>query len=84
MANFDIVVTDHRPVPGRRFSVNRAHVCAHKRGAVGQGADETFRCSGVKIGRYVLIVQSRREWLTLCEVEVFGKRHHGNICSIAL
>ena len=79
MANFDIVVTNTRPVSGRKFNFHRAQVCAHKRGAVRQGAAESFRCSGVKIGRYVLIVQTRREWLTLCEVEVFGKRVGGNM-----
>ena len=77
MANFDIVVTDSRPVPGRKFHFHRAQVCAHKRGAVRQGKAESFRCQGVKEGRYVVIVQTRHQWLTLCEVEVFGKKAKG-------
>ncbi|XP_064643560.1 uncharacterized protein LOC135497657 [Lineus longissimus] len=70
LANFDVVVSDRRPAPGRKLVYSRSEVCAHKTGAVRQGGHEAFRCQ--RDGRYVAIVQSRANYLTLCEVEVLG------------
>ncbi|XP_064630377.1 uncharacterized protein LOC135489122 [Lineus longissimus] len=70
LQNFDIVVTDTVPVTGKKLAYSPSEVCLHKNGAIQQGAVVTFPC--VKQGRYVAVVQSRRQPLTLCEVEVYG------------
>ena len=84
LANFHIIVTNTPPRSGRKLNFKRGEICAYKRGAVRQGKAESFRCRPGKRGRYVAIVQSRREWLTLCEVEVFGKKAPSKICNVTL
>ncbi|XP_069461097.1 fucolectin-4-like [Ambystoma mexicanum] len=40
--------------------------------SIASGATETFQCNWM-VGRYVnLIIRGREEWLTPCEVEVYG------------
>ncbi|XP_064638154.1 zonadhesin-like [Lineus longissimus] len=72
LADFDIVVTYTRPTPGRKLVFSSSEVCAHKTGAVPQGQSQTFNCNKQLQGRYVAVVRSRSQPLTLCEVEVFG------------
>ncbi|XP_064638153.1 zonadhesin-like [Lineus longissimus] len=72
LGNFDIVVTYTRPTPGTRLVFSSSEVCAHKTGAVSQGQSQTFNCNKQLQGRYVAVVRSRSQALTLCEVEVFG------------
>ncbi|XP_064639554.1 zonadhesin-like [Lineus longissimus] len=72
LSNFDIVVTHTRPTPGRKLVFSSSEVCAHKTGAVPQGQSQAFNCNKQLEGRYVAVVRSRSQHLTLCEVEVFG------------
>ncbi|XP_078506114.1 fucolectin-like [Lissotriton helveticus] len=45
--------------------------CAYISG-IGAGATQTFYCHGM-VGRYVnVIIRGRKEWLSLCEVQVFA------------
>ncbi|KAI1894906.1 hypothetical protein AGOR_G00120580 [Albula goreensis] len=41
--------------------------------SIGPGPSQTFKCSGPMVGRYVNVYIPRREFLTLCEVEVNGE-----------
>ncbi|XP_064639810.1 fucolectin-1-like [Lineus longissimus] len=72
LANFDIVVVDTRPVPNLTLRYLKNQICAHQKGAVRQGKVGTYTCEKLVKGRYVAVVQARTEYLTLCEVEVFG------------
>ena len=52
------------------YLVRRCAVIRHIR----RGATQTFNCRGMK-GRYVnIVIPRRREYLTLCEVEVYAQR----------
>ena len=74
-----VVVTDVKPRPGK--SLKGTRVCAYYKGVAGRGATMSIRCSKPVTGRYVAIVQSRKQILTLCEVRVFGKRGNYRIHS---
>ena len=46
------------------------------------GASKTFQCYGM-VGRYVnIVILGRREYLTLCEVEVYGEPSAGELYNI--
>ncbi|KAG9332057.1 hypothetical protein JZ751_016190, partial [Albula glossodonta] len=48
--------------------------------SIGPGLSQTFKCSGPMEGRYVNVYIPRREYLTLCEVEVNGEEaDDGNV-----
>ena len=41
--------------------------------SIAAGTSKTFKCDGMK-GRYVsIVIPGRKEFLTLCEVEVYGE-----------
>uniref|UniRef100_A0A673CUN9 F5/8 type C domain-containing protein n=1 Tax=Sphaeramia orbicularis TaxID=375764 RepID=A0A673CUN9_9TELE len=43
--------------------------------SIAAGASETFECNGM-VGRYItIVIPGRHEYLTLCEVEVFGQEY---------
>ena len=48
--------------------------CKRFNGAVGQGATRNIVCARRVTGRYVYVMLRGTNWLTLCEVVVFGKR----------
>ena len=48
--------------------------CKHFNGAVGKGATRNVVCARRVTGRYVYVMLRGTNWLTLCEVVVFGKR----------
>ena len=72
MAKFDVVVLSRRPVAGR--ALPGGMVCAFYSGAVGRGATKSIACRAKAIGRYVAIKLRTKNYLTLCEVRVFGKK----------
>lgn len=46
------------------------------------GKTKTFQCNGM-VGRYVnIVIPGRREYLTLCEVEVYGEPSAGELYNI--
>ncbi|XP_050932137.1 uncharacterized protein LOC108889124 isoform X10 [Lates calcarifer] len=51
--------------------------------SIGAGTSETFVCNGME-GRYInIVIPGRKEYLTLCEVEVTGQPSGTNIANIA-
>ncbi|XP_064625400.1 uncharacterized protein LOC135486505 [Lineus longissimus] len=71
LADFDVVVTNAKPSEGKKLEYNAAtDICSHQSGKI--GASKSFTCSdGGLTGRYVAVVISRKQILTLCEAEVF-------------
>ena len=59
------------------FSPETFRQCAREYGSVGPGVSKTYTCSQPIIGRYVLVQRAWHDpglsWLTVCEVQVFGK-----------
>ena len=57
--------------------------CTYYAGTVGNGKTAMLLCSRLVTGRYVYITLRAREYLTLCEVEVFeGKGKHSGSYSL--
>ncbi|XP_064635843.1 uncharacterized protein LOC135493022 [Lineus longissimus] len=83
LADFDIVVTKTAPVKGQKLEYTPSDVCFHKDGGLETGAVLTVPC--LKRGKYLAVVRSREEPLTLCEVEVYeappGYGHRTGDCS---
>ena len=73
LRNFRIGVTNRNPRRVRP-NVGNYQLCSHYGGAVGRGQLLNLNCRRALYGRYVIVqIVNRREYLTLCEVEVFGK-----------
>lgn len=43
-------------------------------GKLGAGEFRDIQCTGLNVGRYVAIQLQGKNYLTLCEVEVFGSK----------
>ena len=51
-------------------------ICTRYPGTAPAGVVPSISCDDVMIGRYVVIqILDRSECLTLCEVEIYGKKH---------
>ena len=48
--------------------------CAYHPGAFGRGQTKSLRCNPPKVGRFVFVRLRTTEYLTLCEVEVYGSK----------
>ena len=77
LADFVIYTTDRMPsTSGPAPSVGDAtsNFCARFVGTAPPGVLPKIRCDDVMIGRYVVIqIQRTSGYLTLCEVEIYGK-----------
>jgi hypothetical protein len=74
LSNFDISVTnwdpqDMAPSP----SLLKDDVCATENGRLGAGETKVIPC--VKVGRYVIVQLKGRNYLTMCELEVYGSKY---------
>ena len=47
--------------------------CRFVPGALGRGERRKIDCAPARVGRFVFVVLRVREYLTLCEVEVFAE-----------
>jgi hypothetical protein len=75
LANFQTGVTDVNPSSSAP-RVGAYKVCNVMAGAVGRGASYTFKCPGCGVtGRYAIVQLRGRNYLTLCEVRVFGCKY---------
>jgi hypothetical protein len=72
LRNFRIGVTDCHPRK-KKPNLRNYRLCSAYRGHLGRGQTRNFRCRRTLYGRYVIVQLVGREYLTLCEVEVFGK-----------
>ena len=72
LRNFRIGVTDNNPRRVRP-NINNYQLCSHYGGAAGRGQLLNLNCRRPMYGRYVIVQIHGRQWLTLCEVEVFGE-----------
>ena len=72
LRNFRVGVTNRHP---RRVRPNHSnyHLCRHHGGAVGRGQLLNLNCRRGLYGRYVIVQIHGRQYLTLCEVDVFGE-----------
>ena len=53
--------------------------CRFVPGALGKGEKRKIDCAPPRIGRFVFVVLRVREYLTLCEVEVFGESERESV-----
>ena len=58
------------------FVYNR---CKYHSGSVSSGGTITLNCDGSNHGRYVYVMLRGKDFLTLCEVEVYSKKGMINI-----
>ena len=72
LANFQSGVTNVNP-SATAPKIGAYKVCAAFAGAVGRGATHVFKCPGCGVnGRYAVVQLKGTNYLTLCEVRVFG------------
>lgn len=72
LANFQTGVTNTDPASSAP-KVGGYSVCGTMGGAVGGGATHTFECPGCGVtGRYAVVQLKGTNYLTLCEVRIFG------------
>ena len=69
LANFQIGTTNVSP-DTTAPAVGSYDACAHSDGALGAGETKSFDCAAK--GRYVIVQLKGSNYLTLCEVQVFG------------
>ena len=74
LANFQIGTTNTSP-QAQAPAIGNYQACAHVGGALGAGETRSIACNGK--GRYVIVQLKGRNYLTLCEVEVFGGMYKG-------
>ena len=74
LRNFRVGVTNNNPRRVRP-NINNYHLCSHHRGAAGRGQLLNLNCRRRLYGRYVIVQIHGRQYLTLCEVQVFGEYH---------
>ena len=76
--DFSIVVGDHfSPDSTPDFSTYRSCILV----STAQGpVEKTYDCNTIVTGRYLAIYMQRKEYLLLCEVEVYGLKGEQNIC----
>lgn len=70
LTRFRIFVTNKRPIPGRAFTIPRGNICYDYASSATFDV-RTFACRRRLRGRYVGVQLMKRDYLTLCEVQVF-------------
>ena len=74
LSNFQIGATNTSP-QARAPAIGNYQACAHVGGALAAGETRSITCNGK--GRYVIVQLKGRNYLTLCEVEVYGGMYKG-------
>ena len=74
LSNFQIGTTNTSP-QARAPAIGNYQACAHVGGALAAGETRSITCNGK--GRYVIVQLKGRNYLTLCEVEVYGGMYKG-------
>ena len=69
---FGVLVGDVLPDP--ILNVSAYQVCSEFDGEFGAGYTMRLPCSDGAVGRYVIVYLPVKQFLTLCEVQVFGRR----------
>ena len=69
LSNFKIGVTNRNPLENRPNAIN-LYVCVTRRHKMGGSERRDFKCG--REGRHVVVLMEKKEFLTLCEVAVFG------------
>ena len=72
LKDFKIFVTNQNPAYWAPKDRHDDIICAVSDVALKAGETKPFDCKGEPVGRYVVIEQLKKEYLTLCEVEVMG------------
>ena len=78
--NFVIGVTDNDPRI-MKPTPESLDLCATNTQAIGRGASKAFECEAS--GQYVVVQLKGRNYLTLCEVEVYGGAHDHFILNLS-
>ena len=76
---FNVLVGDTQPSLSRTLNSSSYNKCAEYSGSFGAGATVKLPCEHVVQGRFLVIYIPGYQFLTLCEVQVFGDRgkvHH--------
>ena len=69
LSKFKIGLTNKNPLQNRPTATN-VYVCVTQRHALDRAETRNYACG--KEGRHVVVLMEKKEFLTLCEVAVFG------------
>jgi hypothetical protein len=73
LKNFYIGLTNVTLSPKKPPKLDKSHLCVHYAGTIPGGVSSEFICAVIPTGRYLFVMLSKPEFLTICELEAYTK-----------